>query len=137
MPQIKLTLVYPPSVNHYWAHRAIKQKKTNRTIVMKYLSSKAKAFRQSVNNAVKEQLGEFDPLYQRLAVTVHEYYGPQKETSRAVGQAQDIDNCLKPLLDALENSGVFRNDSQIDQLLVLKKRRAAVGRVEVIIKTLE
>lgn len=83
-----------------------------------------------------EQLGIPPKLRGRLAVIVHQYYGPRDETHEHSGPAQDIDNCLKSLFDALEQARVYLNDSQIDELLVVKKRRAAIGRVEVIIKTI-
>ena len=83
-----------------------------------------------------EQLGIPPRLRDRLAIIVEEHYGPRDEQHEHDGPAQDIDNCLKPLLDALEHCRVFINDSQVDELLVLKKRRAAIGRVEVTVKTI-
>lgn len=136
MPEIKLILPYPPSVNHYWDHKAVRSRKTNRWVVLKYLSSRARSFREAVQGCMYEQLGRPPLLRQRLAVIVHEHYGPRDEQHEHSGPAQDIDNCLKPLLDALEWCKIFANDSQIDELLVIKKRRAAIGRVEVTIKTL-
>lgn len=136
MTEIKLTLPYPPSINHYWQHKAVRSRQTRRWMVIKFLSKRAKDFRQLVQNAVYEQLGMPPKLRQRLAVIVHEHYGPRDEQHEHDGPAQDIDNCLKPLLDALEHGKVFVNDSQVDELLVIKKRRAAIGRVEVTIRTI-
>lgn len=83
-----------------------------------------------------EQLGIPPRLKGRLAIIVHQHYGPRDEEHEHSGPAQDIDNCLKSLFDALEHAAVYRNDSQIDELLVVKKRRAAIGRVEITIKTI-
>ncbi len=136
MSTVKLTLPYPPSVNHWWDHKAVKSKKTRRWVVIKYLSARANVFRHAVVVAVYDQLGKPPKLRGRLAVIVHEYYGPRSEENEHNGPAQDIDNCLKPLLDTMEMAKVYANDSQIDELLVVKKRRAAIGRVEVEIRTI-
>lgn len=136
MADINLTLPYPPSVNHYWGHKAVRSRHTRRWVVLKYLSSRAKSFRLAVQSGVIAQLGVPPKLTARLAIIVYEHYGPRDEKNEHSGPAQDIDNCLKPLFDAMEHAGVYRNDSQIDELLVVKKRRAAIGRVEVCIKIL-
>jgi crossover junction endodeoxyribonuclease RusA len=136
MIDIEIVLPYPPSVNHYWQSKAVKSRKTQRWTVIKFLSKRAKEFREQVTGAVHDQLEAPPRLRGRLAVIVHQYYGGRSEDNEYSGQAQDIDNCIKPLLDALENSKVFVNDSQVDELLVTKKRRAAIGRVEVTIKTI-
>ena len=136
MPDVTLSLPYPPSVNHYWNHKAVRSRKTRRWVVLKYLSSRAKSFRTEVEARVYEQLGIPPRLKGRLAIIVHQHYGPRDEQHEHDGPAQDIDNCLKSLFDALEHAAVYRNDSQIDELLVVKKRRAAIGRVEITIKTI-
>lgn len=136
MADINLTLPYPPSVNHYWDHKVVKSRRTRRWVVLKYLTSRARSFRVEVQARVLEQLGIPPKLTARLAIIVHEHYGPRDEKHEHSGPAQDIDNCLKSLFDALEHAGVYRNDSQIDELLVVKKRRAAIGRVEICIKVL-
>jgi crossover junction endodeoxyribonuclease RusA len=136
MKDIELVLPYPPSVNHYWGHKAIRSKHTRRWQVVKYLSTRAKAFRVEVQARVFEQCGIPPKLRGRLAVIVNQHYGPRDEAHEHDGPRQDIDNCLKSLFDALEHASVYNNDSQIDELLVVRKRRAAIGRVEVIIKTI-
>jgi crossover junction endodeoxyribonuclease RusA len=136
MTDIELTLPYPPSVNHYWDSRAVISKKTRKPVVIKYLSARAKSFRDQCAVAVHEQLGKPPKLKHRLAVIVYQHYGPPRGADHGHAIAQDIDNCLKPLFDALEWCGVYVNDSQIDELLVVKKRRAAVGRVDIVIKSI-
>lgn len=136
MAEIKLTLPYPPSVNHYWQHKAVRSRRLQRWVVIIFLSARAKSFREHLGECVLEQLGRPPRLRGRLAITVHEHYGPRDEQHEHDGPAQDIDSCLKPLFDALEWAKVYINDSQIDELLVLKRRRAAIGRVEVTIKTI-
>jgi crossover junction endodeoxyribonuclease RusA len=58
----------------------------------------------------------------RLAVKV-EAYPP-----RDIG---DLDNLLKPLLDALEHAGVFENDKQVDDLRITRMHPVSAGAVEV------
>lgn len=135
MSDIHLRLPYPPSVNNYWGERPVKSKRTRKWIVIKYLTAQARQFQKDTQNAVYEQLGIPPKLRGRLAVIVYQYYGPREHDGHS-GTAQDIDNCIKPLFDAMENARVYVNDSQIDEMLVVKKRRAAIGRVEVIIKTI-
>ncbi len=127
---IKLTLPFPPSVNHYWHSKIVKNKKgrPGRLQIMRYLSKRAKDFRADVQGCVFEQLGKAPRLKCGLAVIVHQHAGP--------GNVQDIDNGLKGLFDALEWAKVYVNDSQIDELLVIRKRRTAVARVDVILKPL-
>lgn len=126
---IELRLPYPPSTNDYHGERALIPKGKKRPIVIKYVTREGKQFQAKVAEQVREQIGEPPNLTNRLAVTVHEHYGPN-------GTPQDIDACIKPLLDAMELADVYVNDRQVDQLLVLKKRRAAIGYVDVQIKIL-
>lgn len=136
MIDIKLVLPYPPSVNHYWDEAIIRDKKTRRLRIIKFLSKRAKEWRELLQGCVYEQLQRPPQLRGRLAIIVHEHYGPRDEEHEHHGPAQDIDNCIKPLFDGLEWCKVFINDSQIDEMLVRKKRRAAIGRVELVIKTI-
>lgn len=134
MPDIDLILPYPPSVNHYWGTKVIRSKLTKNTthrkrlIVLRFLTKRAKQFRKDVALHVFEQIGKSPELRGRLAIIVKQFHGP--------GKVQDIDNSLKGLFDALEHCKVYRNDSQIDELLVVRKRRSAIGRVEVTIRPL-
>ena len=96
--------------------------------IARFLSKRAKQFREDVQHCVLEQYGKPPRLNCRFAVIVHQYAGP--------GLVQDIDNSLKSLFDALEWAKVYVNDSQIDELLVIRKRRTAVARVDVILKPL-
>ena len=130
MTDIKLTLPFPPSVNHYWDSKIVSNKKgrPGRLRIIKYLTKRANKFREDVQHCVYEQIGKPPRLNCRIAVILHQHAGP--------GKAQDIDNCLKGLFDALEWAKVYVNDSQIDELLVIRKRRTAVARVDVILKPL-
>ena len=117
MSQIKITLPYPPSVNHYWGQLGSR----------KFLGKKGKEFREAVIIAVynAKQRG----LAGRLHMEVY-LYPPDK-------RKRDIDNVLKPLLDAMEHAGCYENDSQIDKLCVTRKNVISGGYCEVEIKSID
>ena len=85
-------------------------------------------FRKAVCSALAARLGRDPPLTGRLAV--HVTVCPPDRRRR------DLDNVQKALLDALEHGGVYRDDAQID-LLVVERGPVTPGgkslvRVEVI-----
>ena len=92
----------PPSVNHYW------ERSRNGRL---HLGKRAKDYRRSVFLALREQLGIIKPKEGQLHLTVIIY--PPNNRRR------DIDNILKPLLDALEHANLYADDSQIRSLHVL------------------
>ena len=98
---IQLNLPYPPSVNHYWGIRG-KQR---------FIGSKGKKFRAMVMDAVNE--AGIQPLEGRLAVHIA-LFPPDR-------RKRDVDNVLKSLLDACEHAGCYLNDSQIDELHIIRQ----------------
>ena len=117
MNTIKLSLPYPPTVNHYWGQLGSK----------KFLGKKGKEFRQEVFIAVYN--ARQGALNGRLHMEVY-LYPPDK-------RKRDVDNVLKPLLDALEHAGVYENDSQIDKLCITRKEVIAKGLCSVEISVIE
>jgi len=117
MDTIKLKLPYPPTVNHYWGQLGSK----------KFLGKKGKEFREAVflcaYNARKGALNA------RLHMEVY-LYPPDK-------RKRDVDNVLKPLLDALEHAGVYENDSQIDKLCITRREVVPNGSCYVEIKAID
>ena len=97
-----LSLPYPPSMNEYWHH-------DRRGRV--YIAQSGKTFRTTVGWVVKQARAN-ERYADRLSVSV-QLWMPDK-------RRRDIDNVLKPLLDALEHAGVYEDDSQIDQLYVTR-----------------
>lgn len=97
--------------------------------MVQYLSKTGREFRYTVAEMVYEQLGTPPELRGRLAMQVRLFNSAQH-------RSHDYDNGLKPLGDALEYARVFINDSQIDQALIIKKRRVLKPRCEVIINEL-
>lgn len=97
-----LELPYPPSVNHYWGMRG----------KIRFLTAKAKKFRQEVVDIIEEIGADNDldcPL--RLEMTV---YPPDR-------RKRDVDNTIKPVLDALEHANLYTNDVNIITIKVTKK----------------
>ncbi len=105
-----LRLPWPPSKNGYW--RTFR----NRQI----LSVKARAYRVLAREAVESQLGADTALKLsgRLKVRL-EFYPPTR-------CKWDVDGRPGGLLDALTHTGVWGDDSQIDDLRLI--RRECLGK---------
>jgi len=113
---IDLVLPYPPSVNHYY-----------RTVRGRMLiSAKGRQYHQLVA-AVVWQAGR-PRIEGRLAVRLQVWTPDKRE--------RDLDNLLKPLLDALANAGVYASDGQIDDLSLVRCGVLAAGRVDVTVTSL-
>jgi crossover junction endodeoxyribonuclease RusA len=98
---ISIELPFPPSVNHYWGQSGKRR----------YIGKKGKQFREEVITIVEKE--KIRTLFGRLAVHVN-LYPPDR-------RKRDVDNCMKSLLDALEHGGCYENDSQIDELHIIRK----------------
>jgi crossover junction endodeoxyribonuclease RusA len=119
-PTVQLTLPWPPSVNRYWRSVPVGRGRGVRVLI----SREGRAFRR---DAVA-RLARFrrrGPLCGRLDVRV--------ELCAPTRRALDIDNRLKALLDAMQHAGVYRDDGQIDRLLVERGpvTRGGLVRVEI------
>ena len=96
MAIVQLVLPWPPSVNTYWGFHGHRR----------FLTKKAQEFKKDVAIAVQGQkLGQ-----SRLSVTIIAH-APDK-------RVRDLDNILKPTLDALVQAGLFDDDSQVDLLTI-------------------
>jgi Holliday junction resolvase RusA-like endonuclease len=116
MKVIDLTLPLPPSVNQYQPHA----NRGGRCV--RYLSSEAKKFKSEVMALVDREnasQGILEPL--RVILDIF----PRDR------RRQDIDNRIKPCLDALQSAGVFEDDSQIVELVVRKHESVKGGMVNV------
>ena len=98
---LSLELPWPPSVNHYW------RKYRNRMVI----SEKGLAYRGRVDAVVSR--APSPPLLGRLAVSVVAFPPDRR--------VRDLDNLLKSLLDSLQTTGVYRDDSQIDRLAIERR----------------
>ncbi|MFQ3588543.1 MAG: RusA family crossover junction endodeoxyribonuclease [Fimbriimonadaceae bacterium] len=113
---MQLELPYPPSVNHLW------RRVGHRTL----LSRRGRAYRRQVHNLLVA--GRVRPLEGRLAVTV-EVHPPDR-------RRRDLDNLQKGLFDAMQHAGVFLDDSQIDELHILRCECVPGGLVRVCVMPL-
>lgn len=110
-PFFKAQLPMPPSVNHYWA-KSVKRAK-GRSYVHVYLSARAVKFRNEViahvadlsqrNGSIRTHNGRI-----KAVVTLH----------GATKRSFDVDNFMKGIGDALTHAKVYKDDSQIDCLIV-------------------
>lgn len=96
-----IELPYPPQINNYYIPHG-KQR---------YVSKEGKEFRRAVGWICKAARID-DGRTERLKVAI-QLWTPDK-------RKRDIDNVLKPLLDALGAAGVYKDDSQIDSLSILR-----------------
>lgn len=97
-----LTLPYPPSVNHYWGMRG----------KIRFLTAKAKKFRQEVVRIV-EELGLDNDIDSSLRLEM-KVYPPDR-------RKRDVDNTIKPVLDALEHANLYTNDVNVTTIEVTKR----------------
>ena len=109
---LQLDLPMPPSVNHYWGVRG-KQR---------FIGKEGKQFRLVVAEAVAEAGVKLEG---RLAIHVALFPANRIRF--------DIDNRIKPLLDALQNAGCFEDDEQVDELHVLRQAVRPGGGCTVVI----
>lgn len=96
---IELSLPYPPTINTYWRRVGA------RTLI----SKRGRQYRAEVGAIAKNGS-------QRLTgrLRVHIEVSPPDKRKR------DIDNLPKALLDALTHAGVWVDDSQIDDLRIMR-----------------
>lgn len=123
-PFFKANLPMPPSVNHYWAKSVGKAK--GKQYVHVRLSDRAKKFRGDVVAQVADIAQRHGSIRQykgriRAVVTLH----------GATKQSYDVDNFMKGIGDALTHSLVYKDDKQIDELIVKRGEVIKGGRVDV------
>jgi crossover junction endodeoxyribonuclease RusA len=114
---IKLTLPWPPSVNHYW------QRNRNGGVSV---SQRGKLFRDEVRLGTLKQVRPLRRLLGPVAVTI--VANPPDKRRR------DLDNLLKATLDSLTHAGAYKDDSQIQSIDIRWGDRVEGGRLDVEIK---
>jgi crossover junction endodeoxyribonuclease RusA len=95
-----LLLPFPPSVNGYWRSYHGRQ----------IMCKKGREYRDNV----RRQLSGCGAFYGRDRLSVTIALSPPDRRRR------DIDNYSKALLDALTHAGVWADDSQIDDLRIVR-----------------
>lgn len=112
--ELILSLPWPPTANKIW--------RTTRSTV--YSSEKYKQFATLSFLTVKQQLPR---TFVRFAGSVRvaiDLYPPTRKS-------YDIDNRIKPTLDALTKSAVWDDDDQVVELIVRKRSVVKNGKAEV------
>ena len=97
--QVSVELPWPPSVNRYWRRNG------NRY----FICVDGVKFRNDVSMLCHKYLHMFDGQV-RLSLSIAAY-PPDK-------RRRDLDNVLKAIGDSLEHAQVFKDDNQIDRLVV-------------------
>lgn len=114
---LSLILPYPPSINHL--HRRVVIKGRARTL----LSKRAREYYRDVRMACRLQGVAGRLLLGRLRVCVW-LYPPD-------GRKRDISNTIKAVEDALTHAKVWKDDSLVDHLTLIRCERKAAGEVRV------
>lgn len=96
---ITLYLPYPPSINNYWiasGHR-------------RFISQRGRDFKADVSTYVIEQN---IPKLGTIQVNIDIILRPRSK------KLMDIDNCIKPILDAIQDAGVIDDDVQVARVSI-------------------
>ena len=113
-----VTLPWPPSVNHYW------RKWRNRMVI----SREGREFRCRVERLCTAPAGDFgsdngNKKPPRIALCM-DAFPPDR-------RRRDLDNLLKSTQDSLAHAGVYEDDSQIDLLLVRRRKPNSPGMIAI------
>jgi len=114
---MRLELPYPPSLNSYY--RTYKGRML--------ISAKGREYRKLAVLCIRRVIKE--PLTGRVCVNIYSY-PPDK-------RRRDLDNLLKPTLDALEHGGALLNDEQIDDLYIRRLHVIKGGKINIEIEEIK
>lgn len=130
MKKALLVLPWPPSVNHYKKVGEITKTRSGKVYQRRYNSTETMVFYSRSAWAIQQE-GLRQAFYGAFSLEVYlELYPPDKRRS-------DVDNRIKPILDALQRGQLFENDFQIAKLTVERKDIIPDGQVIVKITQLE
>lgn len=111
------TFPWPPTANTYWRHNRGRH----------HIATRGVQYRRYV--ATTLMLGGFKPLEKERISIYIEAFPPDK-------RRRDLDNINKALLDSMQYAGLFEDDSQIDDLHIIRRQRTPVGQVVVHIRAI-
>ena len=100
--KIDFFLPFPPSINSFYS-------KTRNGL---FISKKGAAYQSSGIISIREQLGPMEGIDTKINLAII-LYPPDRRT-------RDLDNYIKPLLDTITKSGIWMDDSLVDQMLVYR-----------------
>lgn len=113
----EIELPWPPTANTYWRMWQGRM----------LLSERGRRYKTTVCGLVLAS--RCQRMEGRLSVSLMLYPPDRRD--------RDIDNCVKPVFDALQEAGAFVNDSQIDKLTVTRLQVRRGGRAIVRIDSLD
>lgn len=100
-----IALPIPPTINDYWKQsKPVFSRRLGQWISTVYLSAEAKEYKRLLRDLMLERKAWYyseEPLHLRMLFCF------------ADNRANDVDNRVKPLQDALAFAGVYKNDKQV------------------------
>jgi len=114
---IFLELPLPPSVNNYWGFSGHRR----------FLTLQAREFKTQVAHIVSQQPIRFGE--EKLAIDITIHFRDKR--------VQDLDNRVKPLLDALIQANVAKDDSQFKEIHIYDGGIVKGGKCVIKIKVLQ
>ena len=112
---LNFRLEWPPTVNSYWRSVYARAKG-----VKVLISERGRKYKKLSHLMLLEQKVDRG-IVGRVEVLIDAYPPDRRK--------RDLDNILKPLLDVMEDYGIFEDDEQVDILIV--RRRGKGGYVDV------
>jgi len=112
-----LNLPLPPPLSSYYGVRG----------KSKYISAKGKAFIEKVTEVVTEL--NYPTFENKVSIFICIYPADKR--------ISDLDNRLKSCLDALTHAGAWLDDSQVDELCIIRKEPVKGGKCVVIIEDMK
>lgn len=112
MDDLAIRLDWPPSVNRYWRRHP-----QGRGM---FLTNEGRAYRSAAEHAKPHS-----PITGPVRVAIDLILPDRRR--------RDIDNVLKPILDAIGHAGIYEDDSQVVSLVVEKRHVEPPGCVDIII----
>lgn len=125
--EITLTLPWPPSMNAYWGLRVTE--KGQRIMVV---TKQGTRYQKLVAGLVALRW-QRPPIDYRVAMLI-EAWAPSDQYAEGARWYFDVDNRCKPLLDALQKSGVLENDKHVRDLRIVDRGIDPPGRVVISIR---
>lgn len=113
---IRLTLPWPPTINHYWKSKAI-----GRGIVKVYVAQKGRLYRDRVVSQIARM--NLEKLEGRLSVHIDAFPPDRRK--------RDLDNIPKCVLDSLTEAKVWKDDEQIDRLSIERREVVKGGQIDI------
>lgn len=121
---IEISLPWPPSVNTYW--RSLRKGPLAGRVL---ISEKGRAYRAEVSRCCYGMKLYDRKLAGRLAIHIIAYVPDRRK--------RDLDNLQKSLLDSLAHAGVIVDDSQFDDIHIVRGEQVEQGRVDIKISLIQ